>query len=95
MPERPYTAAEAAERLGLTRDYFYREYARLVAEGMPPSLTARGHYRFERAGFDAWRTRHHPLAPRLPAANDTHASPPPVADQAWRERLKLVYGGAR
>lgn len=84
----PFTAADVAERLGISVEHFYRSYARLVAdEGMPSRQRARGHYTFDRADMERW------LNPRtrLTAANDD--APPAPADTDWRAVLARAYGG--
>lgn len=51
---KPYTAAQAAERLGLSLGTFHRNFARLIVAGMPAPLLPFGRKRFDRARFEAW-----------------------------------------
>jgi predicted DNA-binding transcriptional regulator YafY len=79
-----YFADEIADMLGMTRDTFYRDRAKLHAQGMPPSVTL-GRVRINKKLFDAWFER--PRASMVPANDDT------VAADA-RERLQRAYTAA-
>lgn len=91
MSDRPYTAAQAAEKLGICPDTFYRDYARLVAEdGMPPRLRSHGRYAFHRGAFDAWlaRSARYRAMREHEAANDEVS----VIDIDWPKALAAEYG---
>jgi predicted DNA-binding transcriptional regulator YafY len=81
---RCYFAAEIAAMLGMSRDTFYRDRARLHAQGMPPSVTL-GRVRINKQLFDEWFRR--PRASMAAANDDT------VAADA-RERLQRAYAMA-
>lgn len=93
IPRRaPVTTAELAGMLGRSRDWLYRNLARLhLEEGLPQPLTARGHKVWDRASVEAWLGRHHPMAPAQPA-NDDGAPPPDATREAWSHRLAEAYG---
>ncbi|MFT4115458.1 hypothetical protein [Bradyrhizobium sp.] len=75
---RPYTAREICEALGITLDTLYRtRQVRHALDGLPRPLSERGPLKWERAGFDAWHTRHDPRRPPAPA-NDP-VRPPEAA----------------
>jgi predicted DNA-binding transcriptional regulator AlpA len=90
---RPYTAADICTALGITPDTLYRTRAKLHARGMPQPFLCRP-LRWERSGFDAWLTRHHPARPQGMAApaNDTAATPSPASIEESRARLAQAYG---
>jgi excisionase family DNA binding protein len=90
---KPYTAAEVADRLGHGTDWLYRHYRTLVAHhGMPAALVPIGHYRFRRRDIDAWLTaRKNPAFDQAPA-NDLL---PPLSLDDERAALAAEYGGSR
>jgi hypothetical protein len=89
---RPYSSTQVAEAIGVSLDTFYRtRQTRHDRDLLPPPISSRGPLKWERTGFDAWLTRHHPLRPR-PAANDACAMPDPVSDDEHRVRLAKAYG---
>jgi hypothetical protein len=91
----PYTSKQCAHLLGMTTWNFQRVRARLHAvDAMPAPIVSFGKQVWERAGFDLWRMRFHPFAPK-PPANDLVAMPPAASDEAQRERLQRVYGDGR
>jgi hypothetical protein len=87
----PYSSTEVAMAMGISLDTFYRtRQIRHERDGLPAPISERGPLKWERTGFDAWLTRHHPMRPKA-IANDTYA-PPSMADPkfpyviAWRLR---------
>ena len=89
---RPYSSIEVAMAIGVSLDTFYRtRQIRHELDGLPAPLNERGPLKWERTGFDAWLTRHHPLRPKT-IANDTFAPPPAASDEEHRERLRTAYG---
>jgi Helix-turn-helix domain len=93
VTERPYTAREAAEKLGICTDTLYRDYARLVAEdGMPPRLRSHGRYAFHRGAFDAWLARTARYR-AMTAANDVFPLAPSIEQE--RTALAAYYAAQR
>jgi hypothetical protein len=94
-PERmvpPYSSTEVAMAIGVSLDTFYRtRQTRHELDGLPEPISERGPLKWERTGFDAWLTRHHPLR-RNAVANDTFAPRPAASDEEHRERLRTAYG---
>lgn len=92
---KPYNATYVAEALGISTDTFYRtREARHARDGLPRPISERGPLRFERSGFDAWLTRHHPLRPKAPA-NDPLPPPDAASDEEHRRRLAHAYAPAK
>jgi hypothetical protein len=61
----PYCSAEVALAIGISLDTFYRtRQTRHERDGLPAPISERGPLRWERTGFDAWLTRHHPMRPK-------------------------------
>lgn len=88
---RPYTARDICDAIGISLDTLYRtRELRHVRDQLPRPITEHP-LRWERDGFDAWLTRHHPARPPRPA-NDVHLSPAPSTDDNHRARLRLAYG---
>lgn len=88
----PYSSTEVATAVGVSLDTFYRtRQIRHERDGLPAPISNRGPLRWERTGFDAWLTRHHPMRPKT-VANDTFAPPPAASDEEHRERLRAAYG---
>ena len=88
----PYSSTEVAMAIGVSLDTFYRtRQIRHERDGLPAPISERGSLKWERSGFDAWLTRHHPMRPRT-IANDTFAPPPAAGDEEHRERLRTAYG---
>jgi hypothetical protein len=91
MTQRTYTAREICEAIGITPDTLYRtREVRHVRDALPRPITVHP-LRWERTGFDAWLTRHHPLRPQAPA-NDAARPPDPASDEECRQRLAQAYG---
>jgi len=89
---RPYSSTEVAMAIGVSLDTFYRtRQTRHERDGLPAPISERGPLKWERTGFDAWLTRHHPLRPKT-IANDTFVPPPAASDEEHRERLRTAYG---
>ncbi|WP_445493140.1 hypothetical protein [Rhodopseudomonas sp. RCAM05734] len=92
---KPYSAADVAQALGLSVDTFYRtRETRHVRDGLPRPICERGPLKFERTGFDAWLTRHHPMRPPAPA-NDPVVPPDAATDAEHRQRLARAYAPVR
>ena len=88
----PYSSTEVAMAIGVSLDTFYRtRQIRHERDGLPAPINGRGPLKWERTGFDAWLTRHHPMRPKT-IANDTFAPPPAASDEEHRERLRTAYG---
>ncbi|WP_145670303.1 hypothetical protein [Bradyrhizobium stylosanthis] len=88
----PYSSTDVAMAIGISLDTFYRtRRLRHERDGLPPPISERGPLKWERTGFDAWLTRHHPMRPKT-IANDAFASPPAASDDEHRERLRKAYG---
>jgi hypothetical protein len=92
MAPRPYSALDVAEMIGISLDTLYRTRARRQREGLPAPQQEHP-LAWERSGFDAWRTRNHPLRATAPA-NDVVGLPSPDSDDDHRARLRRAYGGA-
>ena len=88
----PYSSIEVAMAIGVSLDTFYRtRQIRHDRDALPAPISERGPLKWERTGFDAWLTRHHPMRPNT-IANDTFAPPPAASDEEHRERLRTAYG---
>lgn len=88
---KPYTAKDVAHALGISTDTLYRtRETRHLRDGLPRPICERGPLKFERSGFDAWLTRHHPMRPPAPA-NDPVAPPDAATDDEHRLRLARAY----
>jgi hypothetical protein len=88
----PYSAVEIATAIGVSVDTFYRtRRIRHERDGLPAPISERGQLKWERTGFDAWLTRHHPMRPKAPAS-DMFVPPPATTDEEHRERLRMAYG---
>ena len=88
----PYSSTEVARAIGVSMDTFYRtRHIRHERDGLPAPISERGPLKWERTGFDAWLTRHHPMRP-MTTANDTFLPPPAATDEEHRERLRTAYG---
>lgn len=91
----PMRVPELAMRLGISVETFYRNRKLYEAQdGMPKPLSARGRHAYERAGMEAWLTRHHPLRPQVPA-NDVSIVPDPTSEDEHRARLRAAYAPRR
>jgi hypothetical protein len=61
----PYSSTEVAMAIGVSLDTFYRtRQIRHERDGLPAPISERGPLKWERTGFDAWLTRHHPMRRR-------------------------------
>jgi hypothetical protein len=88
----PYSSTEVATAIGVSLDTFYRtRQIRHKRDGLPAPISERGPFKWERTGFDAWLTRHHPMRPKT-IVNDTVAPPLAASDEEHRERLRAAYG---
>lgn len=88
---RPYSAREVCEAIGITLDTLYRtRQARHDRDQLPRPISERGRLKWERSGFDAWLTRHHPARPPRPA-NDPVSMPDAVTIEESRARLHAAY----
>jgi hypothetical protein len=88
----PYSSAEVAMAIGVSLDTFYRtRQIRHERDGLPAPISERGQLKWERTGFDAWLTRHHPMRQKS-IASDIFAPPPVATDEEHRERLRTAYG---
>ncbi len=88
----PYSSIEVAFAIGVSLDAFYRtRQIRHERDGLPAPISERGSLKWERTGFDAWLTRHHPMRPKT-IANEAFMPPPAASDQEHRERLRMAYG---
>jgi predicted DNA-binding transcriptional regulator AlpA len=85
----PYNAADVAQMLGHSVDWFYRHAVDLYEIGMPRPLCPFGRKKFDRRAIDAWISRHYP-APGLERepANDLHS----LSIEEQREVLAREYG---
>lgn len=89
---RPYLARDVAEAIGISLDTLYRtRQIRHDRDHLPRPICETGPLKWERSGFDAWLTRHHPARPPRPA-NDVFDPPAPATDAEHRARLALAYG---
>jgi hypothetical protein len=88
----PYSSAEVAMAIGVSLDTFYRtRQIRHERDGLPAPISERGQLKWERTGFDAWLTRHHPMRRKM-LSSDIFAPPPATTDEEHRERLRTAYG---
>jgi hypothetical protein len=88
----PYSSAEVATAIGVSLDTFYRtRRIRHERDGLPAPISECGQLKWERTGFDAWLTRHHPMRPKT-ITNDIFAPPSATTDEEHRERLRTAYG---
>jgi predicted DNA-binding transcriptional regulator AlpA len=90
---RPYTAPEICEALGITLDTLYRTRERRHDRDGLPRPFQEHPLKWERSGFDAWLTRHHPLRPPRPA-NDV-AVVPDDGSITERARPAVAYAPQR
>jgi predicted DNA-binding transcriptional regulator AlpA len=92
---RLYRAPEIAEAIGISLDTLYRtRQLRHDRDQLPRPICETGPLKWERTGFDAWLTRHHPARPPRPA-NDVSMLPDPASDAEHRARLALAYAPQR
>jgi hypothetical protein len=88
----PYSSTDVAGAIGVSLNTFYRtRQTRHERDGLPAPISERGPLKWERTGFDAWLTRHHPMRPKT-ITNDTFAPPPAASDEEHRQRLRKAYG---
>jgi predicted DNA-binding transcriptional regulator AlpA len=91
MMQRPYSAIDVCEAIGISLDTLYRtRQLRHHRDQLPRPISETGRLKWERSGFDAWLTRHHPARPPRPANDVCH----PLAmatDDEHRARLALAY----
>lgn len=92
MTNRPYTAREVADAIGIRLTTFYRNRRHYeLVDRMPKPICSGGRHRYERASMDAWLTRFHPQRPAAPA-NDPVAPLAPASVEEHRLRFALEYG---
>ncbi len=88
---RPYSAIDIAEAIGISLDTLYRtRQLRHDRDRLPRPINETGRLKWERTGFDAWLTRHHPARPPRPA-NDASIMPEPASIEESRARLARAY----
>lgn len=87
---RPYTAREICEALGISLDTLYRTRERRHLADRLPRPISEHPLKWERSGFDAWLTRHHPMRPPAPA-NDVTLVPDDSSIAEARARLAAAY----
>lgn len=94
MADKPYTAREVAELVGLSLERFYlrRRHLQLI-DKMPAPIASGGRHAWHRASFDAWLERNHPNH-RGVLANDNAALPAPFTTADHQARLRAIYEGA-
>jgi predicted DNA-binding transcriptional regulator AlpA len=92
---RPYTASDVCEALGISLDTLYRTRARWHARERLPQPISERPLRWERTGFDAWLTRHHPARPNTAAANDAAPLPVPGTIEEHQADLHAYYQARR
>lgn len=83
---------QVAAALGESVETFRRNRARYHAQdALPQPCKTVGHLKWDRASFEAWRTRHHPARPK---AIHNDESPPliPASAEEWRDELARAYG---
>lgn len=88
---RPYSAREICEALGISLDTLYRTRERRHEHDKLPRPISEHPLKWERSGFDAWLTRHHPARPPRPA-NDVAIVPDDGSIAEARARLAAAYG---
>jgi len=92
---KPYTAPQVADAIGISLDTLYRtRQVRHDRDRLPRPISERGPLKWERTGFDAWLTRHHPARPPRPA-NDVQQPLAMASDEEHRARLALAYAPQR
>ncbi|WP_407155207.1 hypothetical protein [Bradyrhizobium sp. STM 3557] len=91
MPK-PYSSREVAEAIGISvATLYHSRLKRHFCDGLPRPISERGPLKWERSGFDAWLTRHHPARPKG-FANDAFPLPDPASEEEHRARLMAAYG---
>lgn len=87
-----YSAAEIADDLGISADTLYRTRAvRETRDGLPKPYSTRP-LLWDGPTYRAWRGRHHPMALRAPAANDSAPIAVPASIDEQRAFLHRAYG---
>lgn len=88
---RPYTASDICEAIGISLDTLYRTRERRHERDDLPRPITEHPLRWERSGFDAWLTRHHPGRPPRPA-NDRIRPPDAVTIEEHQALFHAEYG---
>lgn len=87
-------AEEAARRVGVSLDTFYRNWRSYVRlNGMPATILP-GKVAFPRAAFLAWIERRREAA-AVTAVNENNPMPESMSDAEQRAELARIYGGYR
>lgn len=90
----PVLAEEAARRVGVSLDTFYRNWRSYVRlNGMPAPILP-GKVAFPRAAFLDWINRRREQA-AVSAANENNPMPEGMTDAEQRAELARIYGGFR
>lgn len=90
----PVLAEEAARRVGVSLDTFYRNWRSYVRlNGMPAPILP-GKVAFPRAAFLAWIERRREQA-AITASNENNPMPESMTDAEQRAELARIYGGYR
>jgi predicted DNA-binding transcriptional regulator AlpA len=93
--QRPYTASQVCQALGISLDTLYRTRTRRHdRDGLPRPISERP-LCWERSGFDAWLTRFHPARPKVAAANDVAARLVPGSIEEHQADLHAYYQARR
>lgn len=88
----PMRPTEIAQRMGLAvATFMKRRHQYEKCDGMPGAITRTGKVTYDRAGMEAWLTRHDPRRPKG-HANDAIAPPMPNTDNEWNRFLHQHYG---
>lgn len=90
----PVLAEEAARRIGVSVDTFYRRWRSYVALNGMPNAILPGKVAFPRAEFLAWINRRREQAAHT-AANENNPMPDSMSDLEQRAELARIYGGYR
>lgn len=94
MSRDTYTSAQVAEKIGMTVRTFYHQRPALHRAGMPDPISPIGQPKWDKLSFDAWRHRHHPLAPQRPANDSAPIAPEPETIEEHRMALHRAYAKA-
>lgn len=90
----PVNAGEAARRVGVSLDTFYRNWRSYVRLNGMPNTILPGKVAFPRPEFLAWVTRRREQA-AVTAANENNPMPESMTDAEQRAELARIYGGYR
>lgn len=90
----PVLAEEAARRIGVSVDTFYRNWRSYVALNGMPNTILPGKVAFPRSEFLAWINRRREQK-AVTAANENNPMPDTLSDAEQRAELARIYGGYR